>query len=262
VVQVLQLPDAVSSANGDFLGVVSGSVAFDQWPVEVQRLLHSYAEVFVTRVSFPPTRACSHYIPLIASTRPVSIRPCRYAPALKDKIEQQVKYMLQAGLIQHSNSPFSSLVLLVKKKDKSHHFCVDYIHLNAITVKGTYPVHVIDEFVDELKRASWFSSLDLCSGFHQIPMDPADCFKTTFQTHNDYYEFRVMSFGLTGAPHSFQKAMNFTLAPLLRQCVLAFFDDILVYSQSYADHLVHLEQVLKLLQQEKLYVNCPNVLFC
>jgi hypothetical protein len=92
-------------------------------------------------------------------------------------------------------------------------------------------------------------------------MDPPDCFKTAFQTHNDHYEFMVMSFGLTRTPHSFQKAMNPTLAPLLRQCVLVFFDDILVYRQSYTDHLVHLEQVLKLLQQEQWYVKLSKCAF-
>jgi hypothetical protein len=115
-------------------------------------------------------------------------------------------------------------------------------------MKGQYLVPVIDEFLDELKGAYWFSSLDLCSGFHQIPMEPLDSYKTAFQTHNGQYEFRVMSFGLTGAPHTFQKAMNHTLAPLLRKSALVFFDGILLYSQPYSDHIVHLEQVFKLLQ--------------
>jgi hypothetical protein len=104
--------------------------------------------------------------------------------------------MLGGGLIQHSSSPFSLSVLLVKKKDKSYRFCVDYRHLNAITMKGQYPVPIIDEFLDELKGASWFSSMDLCSGFHEISMDTADCFKTAFQAHSGHFEFKVMSFGL------------------------------------------------------------------
>jgi hypothetical protein len=137
--------------------------------------------------------------------------------------------MLSAGLIQHSTNFFSSFVLLVKKKDNTYRFCVDYRQLNAMTVKGQYPMSIIDE----LHQTSWFSSLDLCAGFHQIPMDPADCFKTVFQTHVGHYEFCVMSFGLTGAPHTFQRAMNSTLPPLLRKCVLVFFDDILVYNKTY-----------------------------
>jgi hypothetical protein len=75
--------------------------------------------------------------------------------------------------------------------------------------------------MDELSHANWFTSLDLCAGFHQIPMDLANCFKIAFQTHVGHYEFRVMSFGLTGAPHTFQKAMNSSLAPLLRKCVMS-----------------------------------------
>jgi hypothetical protein len=159
--------------------------------------------------------------------------------------------MLEAGLIQPSNSPFSSPVLLVKKKVSKFRFCVDYRHLNAITLKGAYPVPIIDEFLDELKGESWFSSLDLCSGFHQIPMLPDDCFKTAFQTHEGHYEFRVMSFGLTGAPHTFQKAMNTALAPLLRKSVLVFFDDIFVYNPTCEQHLKDLKEVLQLLQQDQ-----------
>jgi hypothetical protein len=109
---------------------------------------------------------------------------------------------------------------------------VAYRHLNAITAKGQFPVLVIDEFLDELKGASWFSSLDLCSGFHQITMHLDDCHKTVFQTHHGHYEFRVMSFGMSGAPYTFQRAMNSTLAPLLRMCALFYFDDILVYNKS------------------------------
>jgi hypothetical protein len=177
----------------------------------------------------------------------VNIRPYRYAPILKSEIEKQVQEMLEAGLIQSSNSPFSSTVLLVKKKVSTFRFCVDYRHLNAITLKGAYPAPIIDEFLDELKGASWFSRLDLCPGFHQIPMPPDDCFKTAFQTHEGHYEFRVMSFGLTRAPYTFQKAMNTVLAPLLRKSVLVFFDDIFVYNPTYEQHLKDFKEVLQLL---------------
>jgi hypothetical protein len=94
-------------------------------------------------------------------------------------------------------------VLLVKKKDKTYHFCVDYRHLNAITVKRNFSVPVIDELLDEVGQASWFSTLYLCASFHQIPMEPVDCLKIIFQTHVGHYAFRVMSFGLTGAPTLF-----------------------------------------------------------
>jgi hypothetical protein len=230
-------------------------------PSEVIQLLDQYADVFADKVVYPPNRACNHSIPLIPGARPVHIMPYRYAPALKTEIEKQVQDMLTAGLIPNSSSPFSSPVLLVKKKDQSYQFYIDYRHLNAITAKGQFLALIIDDFLDELKNASWFSTLDLCVGFHQIQMNPEDCFKTAFQTHSRHYEFRVMSFGLTGAPHTFQRAMNSTLAPLLRKSVLVFFDDILVYSQTYADHLNHLEQELKILQQDQRRVKLSKCSF-
>jgi hypothetical protein len=150
---------------------------------------------------------------------------------------------------------------LVKKKDNTFRFCIDYRHLNAITAKGQYPIPIIEEFLDELKHPSWFSTLDLCSGFHQIPMHPEDCFKTAFQTHADHFEFRVISFGLIGVPHTFQRAMNTILAPLLRKCVLVFFDDILVYSKSLEEHISHLDQVFQILQKDQWRVKLCKCAF-
>jgi len=192
-------------------------------PPELAQLLQQYGDVFDPPSGLPPSRACDHEIPLIEGATPVSVRPYRYPPAIKDEIERQFIQMLQEGIIQHSTSPFSSSVLLVKKKDKSWRFCVDFRHLNAITLKCKYPVPLIDDFLDELGKASWFTSLDLTAGYHQVKLKPGEAFKTAFQTHSGHYEFRVMAFGLSGAPATFQKAMNSTLAPLLRKCVLVFF---------------------------------------
>ncbi|WVZ88557.1 hypothetical protein U9M48_035065 [Paspalum notatum var. saurae] len=213
----------------------------------VQRLIDEFAELFTIPTALPPERAFDHSIPLIQGASPVNIRPYRYAPALKDEIERQVAEMLAAGTIQKSSSPFSSPVLLVKKKDNSLHFCVDYRHLNAITVKAKYHVPIIDELLDELAGASWFTGLDLAAGFHQIRVRPGEEHKTAFQTHHGHFEFRVMAFGLTGAPGTFQAAMNTTLAPYLRKFVFVFFDDILIYSRTEQDHMRHLRLVFELL---------------
>jgi hypothetical protein len=112
--------------------------------------------------------------------------------------------------------------------------------LNALTIKGKFPLPIIDELMDELTGAKWFSKLDLRGGYHQICLAPGEEYKTAFLTHTGQYEFRVMAFGLYDTPNTFQEAMNATLAPLLRKCALVFFNDILVYSRTLPDHEVHL----------------------
>jgi hypothetical protein len=225
----------------------SVSVVF---PAEVQRLIHDFVVLFEVPVDLPPSRSCDHSIPLVDGASRVNMRSYRYPPVLKYEIEKQVGEMLKNGLIQPSNSPFSSSVLLVKKKDNSWRFCVDYRFLNAITLKGKFPIPIIDEFLDEPGHASWFSSLDLRAGFHQIGLKPGEEHKTTFQTHFGQFEFRVMPFGLTGAPGTFQVAMNTTLAPYLRKFVLVFFDDILIYNNTFEDHLQHIRLVFELLAKD------------
>lgn len=212
----------------------------------ITALLSEFQDVFAPPAGYPPAHPCNHEIPLVAGATPVQVRPYRYPPAVKDEIERQVAEMLHSGLIQPSQSFFSSAVLLVKKKDGTFRFCVDFHQLNAITSKIKYPVLVIEELLDELTGASWFSSLDLTVGYQQIRLRAGEEPKTAFQTYSGQYESRVMAFGLSGAPATFLKAINSTLQPLLRKCVLVFFDDILIYSKSEEEHLEHIHQVLEL----------------
>ena len=133
--------------------------------------------------------------------------------------------------------------------------------LNTLTVKSTFPIPVIDDLLDELSSAKWFSCLDLRAGFNQIRLAPGEEHKTAFQTHWGQFEFNVMAFGLTGAPNSFQGATNTTLHSLLRKCVLVFFDDILIYSTSWAAHLQHVGLVLSALRAHGLFLKRPKCSF-
>ena len=220
-------------------------------PPDIEALLAEFPAVFSTPSGLPPARPCDHIIPLVNGATPVNIRAYRYPPTLKDEIERQVRDLLDKGFIQPSSSPFSSPVLLVRKKDGSWRFCVDYRYLNAMTIKLVYPIPIFDQLVDELGSASWFSILDLHSGYHQIRLQSGEEFKTAFSTHAGHYEFTVVPFGLSGAPGTFQGAMNSTLASLLRKSVVVFFDDILIFSNSYEEHLQHLHAVLSLLAKDQ-----------
>lgn len=181
-----------------------GDVTSDQsLPAQVQSLLSEFSGLFDQPFALPPSSACNHRILLLSGAQPFAIRAYRYPPALKDEIERQVQDMLSQGIIQPSSSPFSPPVLLVRKEDGSYRFCVDFRQLNAVTKKSKFAIPVIDQLMDELSQASWFSKLDLRAGFHQILLEQGEEHKTAFQTHLGQYEFKVMAFGLTGAPGTF-----------------------------------------------------------
>ena len=174
---------------------------------------------------------------------PVKRRAYRASPEKRKEIDRQVQGLLEDGIIEESCSPWSSPVVLVRKKNNTWRFCVDYRGLNSVTIKDSHPLPRVDDTLDALSGATWFSTLDFSDGYWQLEVAQEDREKTAFTTGQGLYQFRSMPMGLTNAPATFQRVMELVLKGLPWHVCMIYLDDILIYSQSFETHLAALEQV-------------------
>lgn len=220
---------------------------------KVAALLEKYKIVFRENNGLPPERNIGHTIRTEPGAKPPFRPMYRLSPLELAEVERQVKALLAEGLIEPSSSPYGAPILFVNKPDGSLRLCLDYRKLNSLTEKNRYPLPRIDQLMDQLRSAKVFSSMDLQSGYHQIRISPEDVPKTAFRTPFGHYQFKVLSFGLTNAPATFQNVMNDIFREQLGKFVLVYIDDIVIFSSSPEEHLAHLECVLQILQKEKLF---------
>lgn len=179
--------------------------------------------------------------------------PARRIPICYQKvIEDEIEWMLEKGIIRESASPWSAPIVMVKKKNGGHRMCVDYRKLNSVTQRDTFPLPRMDSILDSLNGNTLFSTLDLFSGFWQMPVQESDRKKTSFTTHKGSYEFNRLPFGLCNAPASFQRLMSIILSKLLGENCLCYMDDIIVLGNSFQNHLDNLKLVFQQLSKHNL----------
>lgn len=220
---------------------ISGDLTTTQRAQLVSLLREFTASFDCHQHSLGRTTTVSHSIDT-GSHAPLRQRPYRVSASERRVIDEQVSDMLRRGVIQPSHSPWASPIVLVKKKDGSIRFCVDYRRLNKITRKDVYPLPRIDDALDCLQGAEFFSSLDLRSGYWQVPMTEADRSKTAFVTPDGLYEFNVMPFGLCNAPATFERMMDSILRGLKWHTCLCYLDDVVVFSRDFSTQLQRLRR--------------------
>lgn len=209
-----------------------------------EHLLRHYAHVFSAKGETNGT--CDLAALTITTTGPPISQKAYRTPLHKRRIiEDAIDEMLNDGIIRPSSSPWASPVTLVPKRDSTTRFCVDYRRLNAITVKDTYPLPLIEDIFDQVAGSMVYSTLDLKAGYHQLPVAEPDIEKTAFRCHRGLFEFVKMPFGVCNGPSVFQRTMDRVLAGLVGVCVFVYLDDIVVYSDSHENHTNHLRAVFE-----------------
>ena len=206
-------------------------------------LMVEYADVFsLSNNKLGRTAVLKHHIDT-GDSKPVHLPPRRIPQACRDEVRKLIHDMLEQGAIQNSDSPWSSPVVLVKKKDGSLRFCVDYRKMNEVTRKDAYPLPRVDDTLDTLVGSKYFSTFDLASGYWQVEVAGEDQPKTAFSTPEGLFQFRVMPFGLCNAPATFQRLMDRVLSGLKWSRCLVYFDDIIVVGTTFCDHLSNIAAV-------------------
>ena len=274
--QAVEALEPISTTQIALIGESSGPnfTKFEQWlvkegsncPAKILRVLCNFRNLFRDQLppGLPPERIINHTINLMPGKLPSKGGIIRLS---KDELQAQREILQQlkdANWITHTSSPFAAPAMIVSKKDDvsgkpQYRMVVNYQELNALTISPEYPLPTIQDVLDMLHGAKIFTTLDMEQGFHQIRVDPHDQYKTAFRTCMGQYEYKVMPFGLRGAPGTFQAVMNHMFFKLIGNGVIAYLDDVLVYSADEDSHVRLLDKVLRILEHHKMY---PKITKC
>ena len=222
---------------------------------DLNGLVREYETLFSCNDTDLGLISTGHHRIFLTDPVPIKQPPRRIPPALRAQVDEKVQNFLDKGLIQPSASPWCSPLVLVRKRDGDLRFCIDYRLLNAKTVKDAFPLPRIDETLEALRGATWFSSLDLRAGYHQIPLYPDDRYLTAWTDGRALYEWNVLPMGLCNAPSTFSRLLEFTMAGLRWESCVLYLDDLIVYGSTWKEHLERLRAVFQRLKEANLKLN-------
>lgn len=230
-----------------------------------QTILENQSVLLKPNEKLTTTSIIKHKI-ITTDDQPVYTKSYRYPHAFKNDVEQQIRELLDNGIIRHSTSPYSSPIWVVPKKldasgKRKIRVVIDYRKINDKTVSDKFPIPQIDEILDNLGKSIYFTTLDLKSGFHQIEMDPEHQSKTAFSTALGHFQFTRMPFGLKNAPATFQRAMNSILSDYIGTICFVYLDDIIIIGKSLKEHILNLAKVLKRLAEFNLKIQLDKCEF-
>ncbi|GFW34083.1 hypothetical protein TNCV_287671 [Trichonephila clavipes] len=217
-----------------------------------RQLLQQYEDIFRNRPGKANVKG--HSVKVTADSSPKRLQPYRVPIALQKEVERQVNELIDMDLIEHSDSDWAHPVVCGAKRDGSIRLSIDFRLLNSFTIPDAYPMKHAMDLIYEVGKANFISILDLTKGYWQIPMEENSKHFTAFVTHSEHYQWKVLPFGMKNAGSKFQKSMDQVLSPHHNYC-RSYIDDVAVFSETWSDHMQHLEGVFKTLRAVGLTVN-------
>ena len=255
-------PDKNSPLNEELFKMLEVGKIKEELKHELRILLNRYQTIFDwDNTTIGHTNLLNHRIVIQENTLPISHRPYRLSPIEAEYLQKEIEKYCKLGVITPSNSPWAAPVILVKKKNGEYRMVIDYRKLNAVTKKDSYPLPRIDDLLDTLGKAKIFSALDMRAGFHQVPMNDDSKELTAFTTKFGTYHYNTLPMGLVNSPATFQRLIDLCFRPLINKCLVAYIDDLNIYSHNQFEHLEHLEQVFSCIQIANLKLNPEKCFF-